>query len=444
MKLTPSRRVNGSLRVPGDKSIAHRAALVSILAGGPITVRNFPDNDDCRRSLEAARACGVTVEQDNDILKLTPPETLPKEDITIDAGNSGTTTRLLAGLAAGSSLSMVITGDESLSKRPMKRIVEPLSSMGAEVIDTEGHLPLTIHGKKLLPFEYRLPIPSAQVKSSLLLAGQASGCSVVIKEDIPSRNHTEVMLKHLGANIEIIDIKPELVDDPRDPRRKRRVRREDYRTEIRLSPGGQQLSGEVDIPGDISTAAFFFAAAAITGGSVTVRQVGLNPTRTGILQHLKNVGCGVEITNRAEISGEKRGDVTVTGAALKGRKISGETTVALIDELPVVAVLAAFAEGTTVIRDAGELRVKESDRLQAIADNLQRMGVKVGLLPDGLAIEGGGHPQGADFVSYGDHRIAMAFSVAALAADGPSTIDDPSIVSVSCPEFYTLLTELIS
>ena len=442
MELQPTRRVSGTISVPGDKSIAHRAALISIIADEPIVVRNFPEAEDCARSLAAAQSCGVRATEEGDRLVLDPPEARSTEELTIDCGNSGTTARLLAGILAGSERQAVLVGDDSLSRRPMQRIVEPLSTMGAELVATDGHLPMTIRGRKLLPFEYRLPVASAQVKSAVLLAGCASRCSVVVREDVPTRNHTELMLAHLGADIEARTIQPVLMSDPDDPRRRRRVRQEDYRVEIRLGAGGTPLGGEIDIPGDISTAAFFFAAAALTGGTVTVTGVGLNPTRTAILQHLKAIGCEVTVTDRSTVSGEPRGTVTVRGGRLKARKVSGEQTVALIDELPVVAVLAAAADGTTVIRDAAELRVKESDRLSAIADNLKRMGVKVGVLEDGLAVEGTTSRAGADFACYGDHRIAMAFAVAALAAEGPSTLDTPEVVKVSCPEFFTLLKQV--
>lgn len=443
-QLKPVKQISGRIRVPGDKSIAHRAALLSILATGPIVVKNFPSNEDCSRSLEAAKTLGVTIEESNGTLTLFPPTTehANSPDTLIDCGNSGTTVRLLAGIIAGSNRSAMLTGDASLSTRPMKRIVKPLTEMGAELIDTDGHLPLTVRGSKLMPFEYRLPVPSAQVKSAILLAGQSSSSTVLIRENIITRNHTELMLSALGAKIEIRPVKSVLVEDPHDPRKRRSVMPEDFVNEIQLHRGNGTLSGEIDIPGDISTAAFFFAAAAVTGGQVTVEAVGLNPTRVAYLQHLKAIGCRVEISDRETMNGELRGNVTVTGGSLRARKISGEHTAALIDELPLVAVMAIFAEGTTVIRNAAELRMKESDRLEALAENLRRMNVKVGLLEDGLAIEGRSEPSGADFASFGDHRIAMAFSIAALAASGPSTLDNPDITGVSCPRFFELLAEV--
>jgi len=442
--LTPAKKVGGTITVPGDKSIAHRVALLSILTGEPVVAINYPDNLDCRVSLEAVRKFGVGVEQNGNTVTFTPPSQidLPAETI-IDCGNSATTARLLAGLVAGSELSVILSGDESLSGRPMKRIIDPLREMGAELFDRDGHLPLKIQGKKLLPFEYRLPVASAQVKSSLMLAAMASKCSLTLREDTITRNHTEIMLSQIGEGLSVREIKPVMTPDPHDPRKKRTSMPEDFKKEIKLASHSSVKGGTVDIPGDISTAAFFMAAAAVSGGTLTINNLGLNPTRTTFIEHLKNIGCRVEISDKTALSGETRGTVTVTGGPLKARKISGKTTAGLIDEIPIVAVMAAFAEGTTIIRDAAESKVKECDRLAATAANLRKMGVKCGLLEDGLAIEGGGERNGADFECFGDHRIAMAFSVAALFLDGPSTIDDDSVVAVSCPEFYNLLESII-
>lgn len=444
-ELKPAKIKSGAISVPGDKSIAHRAALFSILADQPLKVKNYPDNADCTSSLKAAQAMGVTVEKSGDELILTPPENLNlPEDTIIDCGNSGTTARLLSGIIAGSNITATLSGDESLSKRPMKRIIDPLSQMGAEFFSENGTLPLKIAGKKLLPFEYRLPVASAQVKSSILLAGMASSCSVNIYEDSITRDHTEIMLIETGQGLKVNDVKPIMVQDEKDPRKKKMVMPHDYKKEIALSSPAKIIGGEIDIPGDISTAAFFMAASAISGKELTIKNVGLNPTRTAFITHLKLIGCKVEITNKETISGELRGDVTVVGGKLKARKVAGETTVAMIDEIPIISVMAAFAEGTTIIRDAAELRVKESDRLEAIGENLELMGVKCGVLDDGLAIEGfAGDLNGSDFKAFGDHRIAMAFSIASLFLVGPSSIDDASVVDISCPQFYRLLNQII-
>ncbi len=441
--ITPARRIGGTLRVPGDKSIAQRAALLSILATGPIHVANAPHAADANSAIKAAQQFGVTVETTEEGLRLTPPASLNiPSDLIVDCGNSGTTARLLAGLIAGSELSATLAGDESLSRRPMKRIVDPLTAMGAECYATDGHLPMRIQGKKLLPFEYTMPIPSAQVKSAVLFAGLASGCRILIREKQLSRDHTEIMLGYLGTGISVRDIKPVLTEDPNDPRRKKMVMPEDFKRESILPARARVAGGSIDIPGDFSTAAFFFGLAAISGKSITVEHVGLNPTRTEFLNHLKAAGCKLIIENKTIVSGEPRGNVTVTGEALKAVKVHGETAAAMIDELPMVAVIGAYAQGTTVIRDAAELKVKESDRLAAIVENLRAMGVKVGLLEDGLAIEGQRELQGADLKSFGDHRIAMAFAIAARLATGPSTIDDAACVAISCPVFWDLLQQV--
>ncbi len=444
-ELKPRRLKDCSVSVPGDKSIAHRAALLSLLSKGEITVRNFPAGQDCQSSLAAVQALGVTVTRSDDAIVLTPPEQLVvAPELVVDCGNSGTTARLLSGIVAGSNIEVTLSGDESLQQRPMKRIIDPLTAMGAELFTEDNRLPVRIRGHKLLPFEYRLPVASAQVKSSVLLAGLASHCTVTIREDVITRDHTELMIAHLGEGIETREVKPVLVTDPDDPRKRKMQMPEPFKKEITIQSRAMINGGEVDIPGDFSTAAFFFAAAAISGHSITVNNLGLNPTRTGFLDHLRVYGAKVDINERRTVSGELRGTVTVTGEKRKSRRISGDTTVELIDEIPIVAVMAAFAEGTTVIRDAAELRVKESDRLAATEKNLKLMGVKCGLLEDGLAVDGGAEFSGSDFQSFGDHRIAMAFTIASLFVTGPSTLDNDSCVAVSCPEFFDLLNQIVA
>lgn len=442
-ELSPAKRIGGTLTVPGDKSIAHRAALVSILADAPLTVKNFPDGADCARSLEFARTCGVQIKAVEGGLHLTPPDRhqLPAQ-VAIDCGNSGTTARLGSGILAGLPIQATLTGDESLSKRPMNRIAQPLREMGAAIDTTGDRLPITISGRRLTPISYRMPVASAQVKSSLLLAAVAARCSLEIHEEIRTRNHTELLLAHLRAPVLIVEAKPVLVEDPLDPRRKKQQMSHPFACSIKLESSAAISGGEISIPGDISTAAFFFALAAICERSVTVTDVGLNPTRTAFLDYLKSAGATVTIQDRKTVSGEVRGTVEVRGGDLKARKIQDDLTAALIDELPVLAVVAALSDGTTVIRNAEELRVKETDRLLAIAENLRRMGCKVGLLDDGLAIEGGTSLHGADIETFGDHRIAMAFSIAAMVAVGPTRLDDPDCVAISCPAFYELLASV--
>ncbi len=442
-ELTPRRNIGGTIKVAGDKSIGHRAALFSILSQGSLTVCNFPDSADCKTSLAAAESLGVRVEKSGEQLVLTPPDKLePSPDTIIDCGNSGTTARLLSGILAGSDVEVTLSGDESLQSRPMKRIIDPLTEMGAEFFSEEGRLPMKIRGRRLLPFDYRLPVASAQVKSAVLLAGLASGCSVTVCEDTITRDHTELMLDSIGEGVSVRKITPILVPDPTDPRKKRREMPENFKREIKLSGQARVNGGTVDIPGDISTASFMMAAAAIAKKCVTIENLGLNPTRTGIIEHLRQIGCTVEITDRRTVSGESRGTVAVTGSTLNARKISGEMTVSLIDEIPIVAVMAAFAEGTTVIRDASELRVKESDRLTAVAENLKALGCRCGLLDDGLAIEGGAELKGAELRCFGDHRIAMAFAIASMFVVGNSSLDDASVVAISCPEFFDLLDRI--
>ncbi|UCE25155.1 MAG: 3-phosphoshikimate 1-carboxyvinyltransferase [Candidatus Zixiibacteriota bacterium] len=444
-ELFPSKNIGGVISVPGDKSITHRAILLSVLSEGEITVKNYADNSDCRASIKAVETLGVKVEIRGSELTLIPPDTLSLEDGTvIDCGNSATTARLLSGIIAGSNLTATIGGDESLSRRPMDRVISPLSQMGAEVFSEDSHLPVRIVGKTLLPFQYDLPVPSAQVKSAILLAGLASRCSVTVREKVVTRDHTERLLDDIGTGVDVHEVKPVMIADPVDPRKKRMKMPESFRKEISLPSQAKILGGTVTVPGDISTAAFFMAAAAISKKTITVENVGLNPTRTGILEHLKACGCSVGIEDRQVVSGEPRGTVKVTGVELRPRKISGDTIASIIDEIPVIAIIAAFTEGTTIIRDASELRLKESNRLESVAANLELMGIKCGLLEDGIVIEGGRDLSGADFKSFGDHRIAMAFSIASLFLVGPSSIDDASVVDISCPDFYKILEQVAS
>jgi 3-phosphoshikimate 1-carboxyvinyltransferase len=457
--LHPRRSINGTLTLPGDKSISHRAALISLLCKEPLRLLNYSDGEDCKASLEAIRKLGADVQQGSDgSLTVTLPKERGSDPVIIDCGNSGTTCRLLLGLLAGAGITAELIGDESLSSRPMKRVADPLTLMGASIVsgslatssddsDSAGTsdpatLPLRVLGGANESIDYRLPVASAQVKSAILLAAVSSGATAIVTEDVITRDHTERMLQHLGANISVKQPRLELTEDPNDPRKKIRTILDDWKTQV-IVKGSQELTGgEIDIPGDISTAAFFFAAAAIGGGEITVKNLGLNPTRTAFLDHLKAIGCDVKVSDKEVISSEPRGNVTVTGGALRGRRISGAQTAALIDELPIIAVLACFAEGPTVIRDARELRVKETDRIDALTKNLRVMGAHVGELEDGLAIEAKNEMQPGDFNSYGDHRIAMALSVAALFLSGDSTLTGADAVTVSCPTFFELLDSI--
>jgi 3-phosphoshikimate 1-carboxyvinyltransferase len=440
-------KLQGLLTIPGDKSISHRAALISLLCSDIIDVSNFSDGVDCRQSLDAARKLGGDFEKDGAAVRLTPPEggALQAPAEPIDCGNSGTTIRLLSGLLAGSGISASLTGDESLRSRPMKRIVDPLQEMNASInASDDGVAPLEINPGSLIPIDYTMPISSAQVKSCLLLAGLASGNKVTVREKMLTRDHTERMINHLRGSVDVEDVVVQMVPDPSDPRKKKKVLPTDeYKRTISLSPSGLLSGGEIDIPGDISTAAYFMAAALIVPGShVILHNVGLNPTRNAFINVMRQMGAEIAIKNRRERSGEPSGDIEVSYSKLKPRKISGQMIPNLIDEIPILGALAASMEGTTIVRDAGELRHKESDRIQAVVDNLKAMGVKVGEFPDGFAVEGTGEINGAEIDSRGDHRIAMAFAVAGLAGHGQTVIHNSDCAAVSCPQFFTMLEGL--
>lgn len=441
-----AKKITGVINLPGDKSISHRAALLSLLCREPVEVDNYSDSDDCQRSLDAVRQLGGAVEIDGQRVRLTPPAGgLVSPDGAIECGNSGTTMRLLAGLLSGSQVAACLTGDDSLSRRPMQRVVEPLRQMNAAIeTSAAGTAPLDIRPGALIPLDYTLPVASAQVKSALLLAGLASGSNVTIREKVPTRDHTERMIAQLGGTITVEDITAEIMPDPIDPRKKiKSLPTQDYKRAIHLTASGPLTGGLIDIPGDISTAAFFIAAALMVPGShLILKDIGVNSTRNAFINVLKQMGADVAIKNRHEISNEPHGDIEVRYSLLKPRKISGDLIPALIDEIPALAVLASRIEGTTIIRDAGELRHKESDRIASLVKNLSAMGVKVGEFPDGLAIEGSGELNGAEVDSGGDHRIAMAFAVAGLATHGNTVIKNSRAVDISCPRFFTLLESL--
>jgi 3-phosphoshikimate 1-carboxyvinyltransferase len=441
-----ARKLQGLVRLPGDKSISHRAALLSLLCTETIEAHNFAPGDDCGSSLKAVAALGCGLEQDSTTVRISPPsEGMITPEGPIDCGNSGTTMRLLAGILAGSGMTAQLIGDESLSQRPMNRIVEPLRLMNADIAAAEGGTsPIDIKPAGLIPIDYIMPVSSAQVKSSLLLAGLASGTNVIVREKAFTRDHTERMVRHLGGKVSVDDVTPEFIDDPHDPRKRKKVMPTDeYRRTISVDAGKRLSGGTVEIPGDVSTAAYFIAAALLIPGShLILKNVGLNPTRTAFINITRQMGADIKLKNRREISGEPVGDLEVRYARLKPRKISGDAIPNLIDEVPVLGVLAAAVEGTTIIRDAEELRHKESDRIRATVANLETMGVKVGEFPDGFAVEGTGELNGGEFESFGDHRIAMAFSVAGLAAHGKSVMKDSGVVAISCPNFYSMLEGL--
>lgn len=417
--------LKGSLKVPGDKSISHRAIMLGSIAKGRTVIKGFLDGEDCLRTIEIFKRLGVSIERNGTDVVIDSPGisswTSPTEELY--AGNSGTTARLMLGILSGSTVTSTLTGDDSLSKRPMKRVTIPLQSMGASVSGEEGgdFLPLSIVGSRVEGIDYTMPVASAQVKSAILFAGLNAVGKTVVREISISRDHTERMLKQFGA---------ELVQDGN----------------IVSIQGGQVLTGtDVTVPGDISSAAFFMAAAAmIKGSEVDFVDVGLNPTRTGIIDVLRQMGAKVEILEQNGETGEPYGSVKVAHSQLKGTEISGDIIPTLIDELPIIALLATQANGTTIIKDAEELRVKETDRIAAVTDELTKLGAKVEATEDGMIIEGPTALSGGELRSYGDHRIGMMAAIAALISDGPIHIEDPSCIAISYPNFFDHLSQLVS
>ena len=411
----------GEINVPGDKSISHRAVIFASIAEGESRVKNFLMGEDCVSSLNAMRLMGVEAEINGSsiTIKGTGLRGLREPEDIIDAGNSGTTIRLLSGLLAGQDFFSIITGDRYLRKRPMKRVVDPLGLMGAEIWGREGgdKPPLAIQGTRLKGVEYSSPIASAQVKSSVLLAGLMAEGRTTVYEPSISRDHTERMLAFMGGDCGKCGDRGFYVE------------------------GGHSLSAlDIDVPGDISSAAFFMVAALIVEGSrLRINRVGINPTRTGVIDVLISMGGDIQIQNEGSVAGEPVGDVLVKSSSLKGVEIGGEIIPRLIDEIPVIAVAAALAEGTTRITGAGELRVKESDRISSIADELAKFGVNVEELEDGMVIEGKEALEGGRIDSHGDHRIAMSMAVAGLVAKGETVIDGAESIEISFPGFFEIL-----
>ena len=414
-------RLQGELVMPGDKSISHRAALIGSLARGDTEVQGFLAAQDCLSTLSCLRALGVSAVLRGDRLLIRGGGgvfTAPRKPL--DAGNSGTTARLLLGVLAAQQFETTLTGDPSLRKRPMDRVVEPLKRMGAQVEGDGTRLPLRIRGGNLKPLTYTLPVASAQVKSALLLAGlQASGLTV-IEEPFPSRNHTELMFEQFGVTVAVAS--------------------------NRISIEGKQIpvASQVRVPGDISAAAFFLVAGAIVPRAVIkIKDVGINPTRRGIVDLLMEMGADIQIQNRRFWGKEEVADLLVRGGApLRAITVGGDAIPRVIDEIPILAVAAAHARGVTVIRDAAELRVKESDRIAALARELAKLGAEIEERPDGLVIEGGRPLTGAVVESGGDHRMAMALAVAGLAASGKTTVRGAEAIKISFPAFLSILRSL--
>jgi len=420
----PARNLTGGVEPPGDKSISHRYAMLAALAEGASELRHFAAAVDCHSTLECMRALGAEVKEEKDTVRITGRglRGLKSSWRALDAGNSGTTMRLLTGILAGQKFTSKLTGDASLQKRPMKRVVEPLRAMGADIRAREDKFaPLEIHGGSLHAIDFQAPMASAQVKSAVLLAGLFAEGETSVTEPARTRDHTELALEEFGATIE-------------KHGKTIRVRG------VSGGNGGGKLRGRsLDIPGDLSSAVFFVAAASLFPDSnLLIHNVGLNPTRTAILDVFASMGASIQMMSLRSANGEIVGDLAVKGAALKGGTIAGEQIPLVIDELPMLAALGPYTEEGIEIRDAAELRVKESDRIAALAENLRRMGASVEERPDGLRVEGrkAGKLRGAEIEPHGDHRIAMAFAVAGLAAEGSTLIRDADCAGVSYPTFF--------
>jgi 3-phosphoshikimate 1-carboxyvinyltransferase len=413
--------LRGAFEVPGDKSISHRALLFAALARGDSRVRGLLRAEDVHATSRAVERLGAEVREDGDCVRVTPPERLTEPDDVIDCGNSGTSLRLLAGVLAGIPGLSVLTGDASLRRRPVRRVVEPLRLMGGELFARASDRlpPLVVRGKALRGTRHVLAVASAQVKSAILLAGLFADGETSVVEPAASRDHTERMLRRMGAPLQVNGL------------------------EVRIAPG-RLAGGEVDVPGDISSAAFFLCgAAALPGSEVTALGVGTNPTRTGLLDVLSEMGATVEVANARESAGEPRADISVKGGELRAAHIGGALVPRLIDELPVIMVMATQARGRTVIRDAQELRVKESDRLAAMGETLAAAGARIELFEDGCAIEGPTPLRGVAVRTRMDHRIAMSMAVAQLFAGRSEVVlDDVACVATSFPGFFDILDRL--
>jgi 3-phosphoshikimate 1-carboxyvinyltransferase len=432
--VNPIRRLKGVINLPGDKSISHRAIMLGSIAQGITRIRNFPDSKDCQRTINAFGTLGIEIKQIRNpeskipaevIIKGKGLEGLSNSKISIYLGNSGTSMRLLAGILAGQKFDSKLTGDRSLSRRPMKRIIEPLRLMGASIKaevrsqkpgTEQDYPPLEIQGSKLRGIDYVMPVASAQVKSAILLAGIFAQGLTRITEPVPSRDHTERMLKFFGADVSI-------------------------RAKTIYLTGSRELKGNlIDVPGDISSAAFFLAAAALKKGAcLTLVSVGLNPTRTAILDILRRMGAKIEIVNKKTRCFEPGGDVVIRGGDLKGIEIRGDIIPKIIDEIPIIMVVSALAKGETVIEGAGELRVKETDRISSMVSNLKMLGANIKERKDGVLIHGLRHLTGGRVKSFGDHRTAMSMVIAGLNAQGSTIIENTDCINTSFPGFMDVL-----
>ena len=430
MDLTVSRprRLAGEIVAPGDKSVSHRAVMLNSIAEGQSTIRNFSPGDDCTSTMGIMRALGVNIERtagadgsgDTLVVNGAGANGLREAEDVLDAGNSGTTMRLMSGILAGRDFKSIVTGDSSLQSRPMGRIIKPLSMMGAVIRGRENNslAPLEFDGGNLSGIKYDLPVASAQLKSAILLAGLRAEGKTTISQPAASRDHTERMLSAMGADISV---------DGLD-----------------VTVGKSDINCvDVDVPGDISSAAFWIVAGLIHPNSeVVIKNVGINPTRAGVITALQDMGGNIELVNERDVAGEPVADIVATSSNLRGTELAGSIMPLLMDEVPIIAVAAAMAEEETVIRDAAELRVKETDRISATVDWLVAAGVEAEARDDGMAIVGPGRIAGGTFQSQDDHRIAMALGIAGMVADDPITIVDADCASISYPEFWDELRSL--
>jgi len=422
-RISPASRIEGAISLPGDKSISHRYAMLAAIAEGTTRIGNYSTGADCHSTLGCVRALGIEVEGAGTEFAIHGRglEGLRPAAGDLDAGNSGSTIRMLSGILAGQPFRSRIFGDESLSRRPMQRIIKPLGEMGAGIHARDGKFPpLEIEGRKLRPIDYVLPVASAQVKTCVLFAGMFAEGRTSVTEPVRSRDHTEIALRQFGAEIEV------------------------DRHKITIAGRPKLEAQNLAVPSDLSSAAFFIAAALMTPGShLSITGVGLNPTRSALLDFLSGMGANIRIPNLESRDGELVGEIAVEHSALRGGTVDGGLTAALIDEIPVLAVLGTATQEGLTVRDAAELRIKETDRIKTVVENLRRMGVAAEESADGFFVPGRQKLRAAELESWGDHRIAMAFAVAALRAGGESVIDGAEAASVSFPEFWDTLAAVV-
>ncbi len=424
----PSKGLKGEVSIPGDKSISHRSIMLGSIAQGTTEITHFLKGADCLSTMNCFRKMGVEIEEKSDCILVHGKGLwgLTSPDEVLDVGNSGTTTRLLSGILSGQKFPCTLSGDESLNSRPMARIMTPLNNMGADIksLNHNNCAPLCINPGTLHGIHYQSPVASAQVKSAILLAGLYADSETSVTEPALSRNHTELMLQNFGAYVTS-------------------TMHSDGSATAQVEPASELYGQQIFVPGDISSAAYFIAAGLLVPHSeILVKNVGTNFTRAGFLKVCEAMGASMTMLNKSFEGGEGRADILVKSGTLKGTTIEGDIIPTLIDELPIIAVMAAYAEGTTVIKDAAELKVKETNRIDTVAENLKAMGAFVTPTEDGMVIEGGTSLKGAHIKSYLDHRIAMSFAVAGLTASGETVIEDSQCVDVSYPGFFASLEKL--